>query len=684
MRYRYDPLGRIATRAVDGEVTRYVYDGFQLLAQLGPDGRERFFVHGPGVDQPLAVWDDGRWVYLHANALGTVLAYTDADGERIATAAFDPFGVVQEAPADLPLFYAGRLVDREAQLVHMRARFYAPELGQFLTPDPSLLEGGENAYVYVENQPLDMRDPLGLDGEQKQGFFSGLARRGRATISSGTQGLRSLANSVQRTYRSARRTLHRARANPLRTLEEGMNRARRATSDAMDVEKRYRDQLRGFLLRSGYINPPGHTPPYTSTLRNFLQPALDHTFEVMHDANTGLHAIGKDVINDGVTAFDDEDSAVGNAVSGYYRAALNYGRMVEAEKEHYDHLYKLFRDAGYDHYDAQFRARAQWYRELFRVTKLEHEVIGGYDYDEYVKSGNLKNLDGWTRARKGFEILLEIALTLTGNRVRAPKKLPTTKAPVTAPPRAPSATQPQRKGMVQALGGDTAGARTRGPGANAPRAPPKGAKPKGAKPKGAKPKKPVDPDHLEPDCVFVRGADGKLQRIGNFLEDPKAVLDYLRKHPNLDHVVVSNLKEARALKKVLRNLTGKKPNIFGGSSKRAAKNNRAAHEAREAAKAREAARARAKATPSEAKYVRAPKELSAFPDANPVKPKSSVKGGGKRRRRWVDKKGNIYEWDYQHGRVEKYSKQGKHLGEFDPTTGNRTKPANPSRSTPKQ
>ena len=60
------------------------------------------------------------------------------------TAAFDPFGVVQEAPADLPLFYAGRLVDREAQLVHMRARFYAPELGQFLTPDPSLLEGGEN------------------------------------------------------------------------------------------------------------------------------------------------------------------------------------------------------------------------------------------------------------------------------------------------------------------------------------------------------------------------------------------------------------------------------------------------------------------------------------------------------------------------------------------------------------
>ncbi|MEK8072401.1 colicin E3/pyocin S6 family cytotoxin [Rhodococcoides navarretei] len=50
------------------------------------------------------------------------------------------------------------------------------------------------------------------------------------------------------------------------------------------------------------------------------------------------------------------------------------------------------------------------------------------------------------------------------------------------------------------------------------------------------------------------------------------------------------------------------------------------------------------------------------------------------RKRWVDDKGNIYEWDYQHGAVEKYSKSGKHLGEYDPNTGAQTSLQNPAES----
>ncbi|TAW06964.1 colicin E3/pyocin S6 family cytotoxin [Rhizobium ruizarguesonis] len=30
-----------------------------------------------------------------------------------------------------------------------------------------------------------------------------------------------------------------------------------------------------------------------------------------------------------------------------------------------------------------------------------------------------------------------------------------------------------------------------------------------------------------------------------------------------------------------------------------------------------------------------------------------------RRRFWYDSKGNIYEWDYQHGKLEKFDKSGK-------------------------
>jgi hypothetical protein len=37
------------------------------------------------------------------------------------------------------------------------------------------------------------------------------------------------------------------------------------------------------------------------------------------------------------------------------------------------------------------------------------------------------------------------------------------------------------------------------------------------------------------------------------------------------------------------------------------------------------------------------------------------------------------EWDYQHGKVEKYNKKGKHQGEYDPNTGEQTKPPEPGR-----
>jgi hypothetical protein len=79
------------------------------------------------------------------------------------------------------------------------------------------------------------------------------------------------------------------------------------------------------------------------------------------------------------------------------------------------------------------------------------------------------------------------------------------------------------------------------------------------------------------------------------------------------------------------------------------------------------------------KYHPAPTALPAFPDIKPAPMKTSVRGGGKKRRRWKDPSGRIYEWDSQHGKVELYTKQGKHLGEYNPETGEQTKPADPAR-----
>ena len=78
-------------------------------------------------------------------------------------------------------------------------------------------------------------------------------------------------------------------------------------------------------------------------------------------------------------------------------------------------------------------------------------------------------------------------------------------------------------------------------------------------------------------------------------------------------------------------------------------------------------------------YHPKPDSLPAFPDAKWAKSKTSVQGGGGLRPRWKSRDGTIYEWDFQHGAVEKYNNRGKHLGEFDHKTGTQNKAADPTR-----
>ena len=72
-------------------------------------------------------------------------------------------------------------------------------------------------------------------------------------------------------------------------------------------------------------------------------------------------------------------------------------------------------------------------------------------------------------------------------------------------------------------------------------------------------------------------------------------------------------------------------------------------------------------------------ELPGFPEAKRAKSKTWFPGG--KRRRWKDQNGTIYEWDYENGKVEVYARRGEpHRGEYDPKTGEQTKPPNPQRS----
>ncbi|WP_242176621.1 MULTISPECIES: RHS repeat-associated core domain-containing protein, partial [unclassified Pseudomonas] len=63
---------------------------------------------------------------------------------------------------DNPLRFQGQYFDPESGLHYNRHRYYNPDIGRYLTPDPVKLAGGINAYQYVPN-PTGWVDPLGLN-----------------------------------------------------------------------------------------------------------------------------------------------------------------------------------------------------------------------------------------------------------------------------------------------------------------------------------------------------------------------------------------------------------------------------------------------------------------------------------------------------------------------------------------
>jgi RHS repeat-associated protein len=121
------------------------------------------FVYGCG-DQPIEqVSLAGTATWLHTDRQGSVRALSNSAGTVTATTTYDPYGRTISATgvATSPLGYDGQYTDSESGLVYLRARYYEPSTGQFLTVDP-LNALTRQPYAYGASDPLNRWDPTGL------------------------------------------------------------------------------------------------------------------------------------------------------------------------------------------------------------------------------------------------------------------------------------------------------------------------------------------------------------------------------------------------------------------------------------------------------------------------------------------------------------------------------------------
>jgi RHS repeat-associated protein len=165
--YVYDGLHRQIQKTVGSTKTRFVYSGWQRIADYDGTGNtlQERFVYGPGLDDALiSVSSGGTTKYLHADRMGTIIATTDGSGNLISQFSLSPLG--EGTPSGTTFGFTAQRYDSETGLYYYKRRYYSPEIGRFLQPDPIRFATGElNLYTYVRNSPLTYIDPLGLQAD---------------------------------------------------------------------------------------------------------------------------------------------------------------------------------------------------------------------------------------------------------------------------------------------------------------------------------------------------------------------------------------------------------------------------------------------------------------------------------------------------------------------------------------
>jgi RHS repeat-associated protein len=138
----------IAETAANGNVIReYVYSGRKLVAIVDPS------ISG------------GTVYYVHDDHLGTPKVLTATNGQVVWKAFYEPFGQVNFG-LNLIKFnirFPGQYYDEETGLSYNYFRNYDSSIARYIQSDFIGLKGGLNTYVYVESNPVNWIDILGLD-----------------------------------------------------------------------------------------------------------------------------------------------------------------------------------------------------------------------------------------------------------------------------------------------------------------------------------------------------------------------------------------------------------------------------------------------------------------------------------------------------------------------------------------
>ncbi|MBX3210756.1 MAG: hypothetical protein KF850_01850 [Labilithrix sp.] len=163
--YEYDGESRRVrvkelTSSVETKNETFVWCGDRICQKRASNGSTVLRTYfGEGFEE------SGTTDYFYTrDHLGSVREVVGSDGTTVASRlSYDPWGKITETGLSLTNFaFTGHHFDLPTGLSLTWYRGYDPNFGRWLSKDPLGLQGGLNLYGYVNNDPIDLMDPYGL------------------------------------------------------------------------------------------------------------------------------------------------------------------------------------------------------------------------------------------------------------------------------------------------------------------------------------------------------------------------------------------------------------------------------------------------------------------------------------------------------------------------------------------
>jgi RHS repeat-associated protein len=167
--YQYDGDGKRLAQQAGAQSYQYVNDTTAslpvVLNENGPDGNIDY-LYGR---QMISATSPAFKNYYQYDGLGSTSVITGSTGAGKEAYTYDPWGTLLNASDALgtknKYKFTGEAFDSNTELLYLRARYYDPTLGRFLSRDP--LQGvptepqSLRGYQYALNNPVLLTDPSG-------------------------------------------------------------------------------------------------------------------------------------------------------------------------------------------------------------------------------------------------------------------------------------------------------------------------------------------------------------------------------------------------------------------------------------------------------------------------------------------------------------------------------------------